>query len=79
MTVPVIFIKYPYMEEGFKKALMLSAWCKSKGMVHGKDYDWAFQTTTSKLYFRFFNNGEKMATMFALTWAKEIFEHENTV
>jgi hypothetical protein len=50
-------------------AIELSNWCKEQGLVHGRDYDWAFMNTIKEIHFRFYSDSESMSTMFTLRWA----------
>ncbi len=50
-------------------AIELSRWCKNNGLKYGVDYEWALDSAAREVHFKFFGEGEMMATVFSLRWA----------
>lgn len=50
------------------RAIEMSRWCKELGLQMDRDFDWFFNQGQQETYFRFFNEAEMYATMFALKW-----------
>lgn len=51
-----------------QRALEMSHWLKDQGLKHGVDFDWYYEPQFQSTRFRFYNENESMATMFALRW-----------
>ena len=67
----MIIVKIPYTDaqlHATKRAIEMSNWCKENGLVHSRDYDWAFMNQLREIHFRFYSDDESRATMFALIW-----------
>jgi len=67
----VKIVKIPYNDQrgAAGVAIEMSYWCRDHGLVRDLDYDWAFITAEKEIHFRFFNDNDSYATLFALKWA----------
>jgi len=69
----MIIVKIPHNDTQLlatKRAIKMSNWCKENGLVHSKDYDWAFRNLSNEIHFRFYSDDQSLATMFALLFNK---------
>ena len=48
----------------------MSRWCREHELMLDRDYDWAFLPKDNALQFRFYNENESFASLFAIRWAE---------
>ena len=65
----MVVLPFKERREAAAAAIEMSHWCKEMGLIHDRDYTWAFMSAKKELHFRFFNDGESTASAFALKWA----------
>ena len=64
-------IVLPFVEHqrlAVNSAIEMSHWCKGHGLLPNRDYDWSFMSNSHEIHFRFYNQAESYATLFALIW-----------
>ena len=48
----------------------ISRWCREHGLMLDRDYDWTFLPKDNALQFRFHDENESFASLFAIRWAE---------
>lgn len=52
------------------KGIEISRWCREHELMLDRDYDWRFAPGDNMLQFRFHNENESFASLFAIRWAE---------